>query len=316
MPTIVFPIDFPLRDRLVVVMGGGGFVGRHLAEALLKEGARLRLVGRQIERAFAVRALAKLGQVQFTRGDVADHARLPALVQGADAVVNLVGAFAGNLDALQGKGLAALAQAAQAAGVRRLVHVSAVGADAASPVAYARTKAEGEAAIQSGFPIATIIRPSVLFGEDDRFINLFASLVGFPVLPVFGPDARLAPLNVDDAAAAITAALARADTPGKTYEIGGPEVLTMMEINRCVARAACRRPWLVPLPDSLSGFIAAIPGGPISRDQWRLLQAGNVPSGTLPGLADLGIVARPLGLFLDRWLVRYRRQGRFGGLPA
>ena len=312
MPSPSPSTDHALRDRLVVVFGGGGFLGSHLAQGLLNAGARLRLVSRHIERAYAVKALGNLGQVQFTRGDITDVARLPALVHGAAAVVNLVGAFSGDLDAVQGAGAGALAAAAGAAGARSFVHVSAIGADAASPTAYGRSKAAGEAAVLAAFPQATVIRPSVLFGADDHFITMFASLCALPVLPVFAPEALLAPLWIDDAAAAIVAALDAGEARGKTYEIAGPEAITMLALNQRIAAAVGRRPLFVPLPDAVAALIAALPGTPISRDQLRLLQAGNVPSGRLPGLAELGVTAHPLGLFLDRWLVGYRKQGRFG----
>ena len=307
-----------LRDKLVVLIGGSGFLGRHVAQELLARGARLRIASRHPERAFAVKALGNLGQVQFARVDVAKPARLAAVLAGAHAVVNLVGAFAGDLDAVQGKGAGAIAAAARAAGAGAFVHVSAIGADADSPVAYARTKAEGEAAVFAAFPQATILRPSLLFGQDDAFLSMFGSLIGMlPVLPVFAPGARLQPLFVDDAAEAIANAAADPGAHGgRTYEIAGPEVLTMLELNQRIAAAEGRSRLLVPLPDALSGAIAAftgwLPGAPITRAQWKLLQPGNVASGLLPGCGDLGVAPRPLALFLDRWMVRFRQHGRFG----
>ncbi|MBA3053361.1 MAG: complex I NDUFA9 subunit family protein [Sphingomonadales bacterium] len=303
-----------LSGKLVVLFGGAGYFGAHVAQELLARGARLRIACRHPERAFKLKPLANLGQIQLVRADIVQTDRLPALVAGADAVVNLVGAFTGDLDLLHVKAPAALAAAASAAGVGAFVHVSANGADPASPVDYARTKAEGEAAVLAAFPAATILRPSILFSADDNFVNMFAGLIAtFPVLPVFGPTARLQPVFVDDAAEALTNALADpARHGGKTYELVGPEVLTMLELNQRIANAEGRSRIFVELPDAVSGVIAAIPGTPISRDQWLLLKAGNVSAG-LPGLAALGVTtARPLGLFLDRWLVRFRKHGRFG----
>ena len=228
-------------------------------------------------------------------------------------MVNLVGAFAGKLDTLHVSAPAALAAAARAAGAGAFVHVSANGTDAHSPVDYARTKAEGEAAVLAAFPAATVLRPSVIFGPDDAFINLFAGLIaGFPVLPVFSPGAKLQPVFVDDAAAAVAAAISDPERfGGKTFELVGPEVLTMLELNRMIGAAQGRNRQFIELPDAVSGLIAALPGTPISRDQLALLKAGNVGTG-LPGLKALGVTARPLGLFLDRWMVRYRKHGRFG----
>ena len=181
----------------------------------------------------------------------------------------------------------------------------------------ARSKAAGEAAVLAAFPQATVLRPSVLFGSDDNFVNMFAGLSALPVLPVFAPGAKLQPLFVDDAAEAVANALANpAAHGGKTYEIGGPEAVTMLELNARIAAAAGRKPLLVELPDAVSEGIATLtgwlPGAPISRQQWLLLKAGNVVSGQYPGMAELGAQARPMGLFLDRWLVRYRKHGRFG----
>jgi NADH dehydrogenase len=311
-----------LFGKLVVLLGGSGFFGRHLAQELLSRGARLRIVSRHPERAFALKPLAALGQIQFVRADVTRVAGLAALLAGADGVINLVGAFKGDLDALQGASAGRIAEAARGAGVSAFVHVSAIGADAESPVAYARTKAEGEAAVLAAFPQATILRPSILFAEDDAFVNLFAKLIAaLPALPVFGPQAKLQPVFVDDAAEAAALALARSETfGGKTYEIGGPEVITMLDLHRRIAKAQNRDRTFFELPDFVSGAIATAtgwaPGAPITADQWVLLKAGSVAGGKLPGLKAFGIVPRPLGLFLDRWMVRYRKHGRFGGKAA
>lgn len=306
-----------LGGKLVVLVGGGGFLGRHVAQELLARGARLRIASRHVERAFAVKPLGNLGQVQLVRADLTRADTLPGVVAGAQMVVNLAGTFGGDLNAVMGSGAGALAAAAKAAGAEAFVHISAIGADAEGETAYARAKAAGEAAVLAAFPAATILRPSILFGADDTFINRFAGLIAsLPVLPVFAPEAKLQPLFVDDCAKAIGAALSNPATHGgKTYELAGPEAVTMLELNRRITAAAGRSTSLVPLPDAVSGFIAAatgwLPGAPITSDQWKLLKAGNVASDTVPGIATLGVQPRPLGLFLDRWLVRFRKQGRF-----
>lgn len=306
-----------LRGKLVVLVGGSGFFGAKVAQELLTRGARLRLVCRTPKKAFRLKALANLGQIQFVRADVTDGAMLPALVAGADGVVNLVGAFKGDLDGLHVRAPAALAAAAKAAGVSAFVHISALGCDPASEVDYARTKAEGETAVRAAFPKATVLRPSILFGQDDNFIAMFARLVSnLPVLPVFGPEAKLQPVFVDDAASAVGNALADPGKHGgKTYDVAGPEVVTMGELNRRIAAAQGRKTLFADLPDAVSGAIAAttgwLPGAPITADQWKLLKAGNV-AGKGPGLKELGVAPRPLSLFLDRWMVPYRKHGRFG----
>ena len=307
-----------LAGKVIAVVGGSGFFGAHLAQELLARGARLRVASRHPERAFAIKPLGNLGSVRLMRCDITRPETLAGVVAGADAVVNLVGAFTGDLDAVQGAGAGMLAAAAKAAGAGAFVHVSAIGADAEGATAYARSKAAGETAVLAAFPQATVLRPSVLFGSDDNFVNMFAGLSALPVLLVFAPRAKLQPLFVDDAAEAVANALANpAGHGGKTYEIGGPEAVTMLELNARIAAAAGRKPLLVELPDAVSEGIATLtgwlPGAPISRQQWLLLKAGNVVSGQYPGMAELGAQARPMGLFLDRWLVRYRKHGRFGG---
>lgn len=307
-----------LEGRLVALVGGSGFFGTHLAQELLSRGARVRVCSRHPERAYRLKPLGTLGQTQFVAVDVLKPNTLAKALIGVDAVVNLVGAFAGDLDSLQGKGVARVAQAAAQAGASAFVHVSALGADAGSDVPYARTKAEGEAAVFGAFPSATVVRPSILFGEDDNFLNMFGSLMArLPVLPVFGPAAKLQPVFVDDAAEAVGNALADPQAHGgKTYELAGPEVITMGELNCRIAKATGRSPVLAELPDGVSGAFAALtgwlPGAPMSTDQWKLLKAGNFATGTFPGIEGLGVTPRPLGLFLDRLMTRYRKFGRFG----
>lgn len=314
-------IGAALRGKLVVLLGGTGFFGRHLAQELLAAGARLRVASRSPERAWAMKPLGNLGQLQLVRCDVTRPEQVAAVLVGADAVVNLVGAFAGDLDAVQGAGAGRVAQAARAAGASAFVQISAIGANADSEVTYARTKGEGEAAVLAAFPGASIVRPSLLFGPDDAFTNMFAGLIAMlPALPVFGPAAKLQPVFVDDAARAVAAVLADpAHHGGKTFEIAGPEVVTMLELHQRLAAAQGRERWFVELPDMVSSAFATLtgwmPGAPLSRDQWLLLSAGNVATGRLPGLKELGLAAHPLGLFLNSWMVRYRKHGRFGDKP-
>lgn len=308
-----------LRGRIVAVLGGGGFIGHHVCQTLLARGARLRVVSRYPERAHDIRALGNLGQVQLVRCDVTDGELLGKVLVGAEAVVNLVGIFAGDLDGVQGRGAGRIAALAAAAGASRFVHVSSSAANTESDVAFARTKAEGEAAVLAAFPSAVILRPALVVGEGDDFIAKLAGLIAMaPVVPVIGGEAKLQPVLVGDVAEAAANALVDADASGKTFALGGPETMAMAELMRRIARAQGRERTFLPLPDAVSGAIATLtgwlPGAPINRSQWAMLRADSAvaPVG-LPGIEALGVTARPMGLLLDRWMVRYRRHGRFGG---
>ncbi|TNE29502.1 MAG: complex I NDUFA9 subunit family protein [Alphaproteobacteria bacterium] len=307
-----------LSGKLITIFGGGGFLGHYVAQALLERGARLRIASRNPEKSFALKALANLGHIQFVRCDINDAARVALVASGSHSVINLVGSFAGDQMQLMGHAAGTVASAARQAGASVLVHLSAIGADAESDATYARANALGEELVRKEFPKATILRPSALFGSDDNFVNLFAGLIRIlPIVPIFGPESKLQPCYVDDVAEAI--ALAVCDPQGhggKTYELAGPEVITMVEMHRRIAHAQGRHRKLLPLPDAASALIAALPATPINRDQWVMLKAGNVASGKLPGFKQLGIEPRPLGLFLDRWMIPYRKHGRFGRADA
>ncbi|WPZ02927.1 complex I NDUFA9 subunit family protein [Blastomonas marina] len=308
----------PLSGKLVTLFGGSGWLGTHVAQDLLERGARLKIASRHPEKARHLKPLANLGQVALVRCDVSREDSVRAAIAGSDAVVNLAGAFGANAEAVMAWGAEYIAQAAADEGVGALVHVSAIGADPDGDTAYAVSKAEGEAAMRDLFPQATIVRPSIIFGEDGEFINMMAGLIQrLPVLPVFAPESELQLVWVDDVAAGIVAALADPGKHGgKTYELAGPERVPMIALNRRIAQAQGRNRHFIPLPDAVSGGIAAatgwMPGAPISREQWKLLEKGNVASGDYPGFDKLGISPKPLGLFLDRWMARYRKHGRFG----
>lgn len=304
----------PLENKLVVLIGGSGFLGSHVAEELLARGARLRIASRHPEKAHRLRPLANLGQIQLARCDVRNRRSIETVMQGADAAIYLVGSFSGDLDALHAEGAAHAAEAAAANGMQSFVYVSAIGADPDSASSYASTKGRGEERVRHAFPKAIVLRPSVVFGDDDKFVNLFASLIArLPVLPVFGPEAKLQPVWVDDVAEALANALADPGKHGgKTYEIAGPEPIAMLDLHRRIGAAQGRKRHLVPMPDALSAVFAKLPLSPMNADQWNMLKAGSVPSGEHPGLKELGIVPKPLGLFLGRWMSRYRKHGRFG----
>lgn len=304
----------PLSGQLVTIFGGTGYLGNYVAQSLLTRGARVRLASRAPGKAQSLKPLANLGQLQLMPCDITREEHVAAALDGASHVVNLVGAFSGDLEKLMGEAPGAMARLAAAGGIKSFVHVSAIGADAASPTAYARGKALGEERVLAGFPTATVLRPSIIFGKDDQFINLFAGMIELlPVLPVFGPEAKLQLVYADDVAEAVATALEHpAQHGGRTYELGGPEQLSMMEIHQRIATAQGRKRTFLAVPDGLSATFAALPGTPMSRDQWTLLKPGSTVAPGALGLADLGIEAKPLGLFLDKWMLRYRKHGRFG----
>jgi uncharacterized protein YbjT (DUF2867 family) len=308
------PTSSPLSGQLVTLFGGSGNIGNYVAQALLERGARLRLASRAPYKAQSLKPLANLGQLQFLPCDITRAEHIDAALEGASHVVNLVGAFVGDLEQLMGEAPGMIAKAAAECGVASLVHVSAIGADANSPTAYARGKALGESRVLAAFPKATILRPSIVFGKDDNFINLFAGMIeALPVLPVFGPEAKLQIVYADDVAEAIVTALEHPEQHGgHTYELGGPEAITMMQLHERIALAQGRRRRFIAMPDGLSAAFAALPLTPMSRDQWALLKPGSTVAPDARGLAELGIEAKPLGLFLDKWMLRYRKHGRFG----
>lgn len=305
--------QFSLQNKLVTVFGGNGFLGKYVVQALLKRGARVRVASRNPERSFSLQPMAKLGQLQAVQCDITNAKQMEAQVKGSDHIINLVGDFSGNLLNLMGAVPGAMAKLAIEADVRSFVHVSAIGSDAKSSVAYASSKAKGEDEVLKHFPTATIIKPSIIFGEDDNFINLFAGLIQLmPALPVFAPHTKLQLTFVDDVAVAIVNSLESPDKfGGKIYELGGPEALTMMQINQLIADAQKRKRIFVPIPDTISAVFASLPLTPMTRDQWALLKPGNTVSEGHPGYTQLGIKPRPLSLFLPKWMVRYRRSGRF-----
>lgn len=303
-----------LGGQLITVLGGGGFVGRYVVQRLLAQGARVRVAQREPRKAVFLKPLGGLGQTQFVAADVRDPASIARAVAGSDAVVNLVGSFA-DMDAVQAKGAGHVAAAAKAAGVGTLVHLSAIGADRDSASAYGRSKGDGEAAVRAAFPGAAILRPSIIFGLEDKFINRFAALIRMaPVIPVIAPASRFQPVYVGDVADAVVAAL-NADAAGKTFELGGPQIFTMAELMRWIAQATGRKRLFVELPDAVGGALASglgwAPGAPITKDQWLMLQSDNVAAPGSEGLSALGIAPTSLAAVAEGWLVQYRRYGRF-----
>ncbi|WP_380872306.1 3-beta-hydroxy-Delta(5)-steroid dehydrogenase [Sphingomonas sp. DBB INV C78] len=301
---------------LVTLFGGGGFLGRYVAQELLKAGARVRLAERDPKRAWFVKTLGGLGQTQFAAADITKADSVARVVAGSDAVINLVGILKGDFDSLHVAGARNIAEAARDAGVGALVQVSAIGADATAESHYARSKGEGEAAVRAAFPNATIIRPSIIFGPEDQFVNRFANMARLPVLPVIRGQAKFQPVFVADVARAIAmAALDPTTFGGRTFELGGPETISMADLNAWIAKAAGRDPAILQIPDQAARLMARIggwaPGAPITWDQWLMLQKDNVVGAGAEGFAAFGIQPSPLEAIAPGWLVQYRRHGRF-----
>lgn len=314
------PRNGPMKDALVTLIGGGGFLGRYVAQALMANGARARVAQRDPRQAWFLKPLGGLGQTQFVAADIARPEMIARAVHGSDAVVNLVGSFTGDLARIHVDGACAVAEAATKNGAA-LVHISAIGVDPESSSQYSRTKGEGEVAVRAACPNATILRPSTVFGREDHFVNRFADMIAkFPLIPVLRAGTKFQPVYVGDVAAAVVAALA---DPGKfggrTFDIVGPEVLTMLALQRWIAEAIGRTPHFVELPDIAGQAIATLgflPGAPITSDQWKMLQHDAVAAPGSDGLAQLGVTPTPLASVAPSWLVRYRRHGRFGARTA
>lgn len=311
-------------DTLVTVFGGSGFLGRHVIRALCKRDYRIRVGVRRPDLAGHLQPLGKVGQISPVQANVRYPDSVAAAARGASVIVNLVGILtesgAQSFDAVQTEGAATLARVARDTGAR-LVHVSALGADAGSASRYARSKAAGEAAVLEAMPSATIFRPSVMFGPEDHFTNRFAGLARMsPVLPLIGGETRMQPVYVGDVATAIADAVDGTTKTGATYELGGPEVMTMREILEIILRVSERDSALVPLPFGLAKFKAAFlqfaPGDfKLTPDQVEMLRHDNVVSDAAEAagltLEGLGITPDSLEAVTPSYLWRFRKTGQF-----
>lgn len=307
-----------MSDRsppLVTVLGGGGFIGRYVCEALLRGGARLRVAQRDPRRAWFLQPLGSVGQVSVTAADLARPASIERAVAGSDAVVNLVGAFDGDLDAVHVNGPRHAAAAALATGASAFVHLSAIGADPDSASRYGRTKGEGEAAVREAFAGATILRPSLVFGVEDQLTNRFAGLAALPIMPVIAPNSKFQPVFVRDVGQAVAkAALEPATYGGKTFDLAGPEVMTMRAMIERICAMAGRTPAFLDLPDVAASALSSLgflPGAPLTKDQWLMLQRDNVAAVGSKGLDAFGIAPTALEAVAPEWLGRFVKGGRF-----
>jgi uncharacterized protein YbjT (DUF2867 family) len=317
-------------NKLVTIYGGSGFVGRYIARRMAKEGWRVRVAVRRPNDALFVKPYGVVGQVEPVPCNIRDDASVRAAMKGADAVVNCVGILnrsgKNTFDSVQADGAARIARLAAEEGVATLVHLSAIGADENSPSVYQQTKAAGEKAILAAFPKAVILRPSVIFGNEDGFFNRFAAMARFgPILPVVGAATRFQPVFVDDVAQAAVLGITGQAAPG-IYELGGPDVETFSDLMRRMLHVIRRRRLIINIPF----FAASIMGGAfdllqavtlglfqngmVTRDQVRNLRADNVVTPGAKGFADLGITPTAMEAVLPEYLWRYRPSGQYAAI--
>ena len=311
-------------ETLVTVFGGSGFLGRHVVRALAQRQYRIRVAVRRPELCGHLRPMGRVGQIHAVQANLRYPDSVAAAVRDADIVVNLVGILfergRQRFDAVQAEGAEVVAQAAKTAGAR-LVHVSAIGADADSPSRYAQSKAEGERLVAAALPESTIMRPSIVFGPEDDFFNRFAALARLaPALPLpGGGHTRFQPVFAGDVGEAIAKAVDGDAKPGAIYELGGPDVRTFKELMEFILHTIGRRRLLLPVPFGMlklqAAFAQFLPKPPITPDQVELLRADNVVSAAARSdgrtLEALGIVPESIAAIVPTYLWRFRKAGQF-----
>ena len=310
-----------MATRVATVFGASGFLGRYVVGRLARENWVVRAAVRHPKRASFLKPLGDVGQVTPIHAPIQDGDLVAGAVEGADAVVNLVGILfergRQTFKDVHAEGAATVARAAQTAGVRDLVQVSAIGADIRAAADYARSKGAAEMAVRSSFPDSVVLRPSIVFGPEDDFFNRFAAMARLsPALPLIGGgETRFQPVFVGNVADAVVAALSDPGCRGKVYELGGPEVYSFEALMQLLLKQIRRRRLLLPLPFALASlqaaFLELLPVPPLTRDQVRLLRSDNVVSEGALTLADLGVEATHPDLILPAYLQRYCPGGRF-----
>jgi uncharacterized protein YbjT (DUF2867 family) len=310
---------------LVTVFGGSGFVGSQIVRALARMGSRVRVAVRQPGRGYRLRMLGDVGQIEVVQANIRDDASVARALKGAEGCINAVAVLYESgrqtFDALHVEGARRVAAAAEGLGVSRFVQVSAIGADPDSPSAYARTKAAGEARVREAFPGAVIVRPSVVFGPEDRFFNRFAEMASLaPALPLIGGGhTRLQPVFVADVGEAIARAVWSEEAAGRTFELGGPEAFAFRRLMEIMLDVIQRKRLLVSVPWAVAGLMGragdlmAPTGLPpaITSDQVALLRSDNVVAEGAAGLEALGVSASALEPIIPTYLYRYRRGGQY-----
>ena len=321
------PSDSHASDlKIVTVFGGAGFLGRHVVRRLAKRGWRVIIATRRPANAMFLKPLGVVGQIVPMNVDIHDDGSVAAAVRTADHVINLVGILyetrRDSFERVHGEAAGRIARLAKAAGATRLVQVSAIGADKAAAAAYARTKAMGEDAVLAAFPEATVLRPSIVFGPEDNFFNLFAGMAMMsPFLPLIGGGrTRFQPVYVGDVADAAMAALDRPDVLGRTYELGGPQIHSFRALLEMMLTEIHRKRYLMTVPWALAkaqgAVLGALPRPLLTRDQVTLLRSDNVVGETAATLADLGIPPTAIEAILPSYMVRFRPGGRFASRLA
>ena len=322
-----------VSGRLVTVFGGSGFIGRHVVRALARDGWRIRVACRRPDLAGHLQPLGKVGQIMPVQANVRYPDSLAMALRGADAAVNLVGILAPTgrqtFEGVQAFGAGAVARAVRDAGIDSFVHMSALGADAASPSAYGRSKADGEAQVRLACPAATILRPSIVFGPEDDFFNRFAAMARIlPILPLIGADTLFQPVFVGDVADAVSKAVAGDVMPATTYELGGPDRLSFRALVQFVCKSTGRKRLLVALPfgpgrlmAQATEIVSAVSLGlfpsmlTTTRDQVEMLRADNVVSPAAEAehrtFEGLGLQPEAFAAIVPSYLYRFRKTGQF-----
>lgn len=320
-----------MAANAITIFGGAGFIGRYVVQRLARRGWVIRVVQRYADDALFLKPMGAVGQITPVAANIRSDAAVAAAVAGADVVVNLVGILVERrgqrFDDIHAEGAGRVARAARAAGARGFVQMSAIGADAGSGAAYARSKAAGEAAVHAAFPGAAILRSSIVIGAEDDFFNRFARMARLaPVLPLIGGGAtRFQPVYVGDVADALVRLIEDPATSGKTYELGGPRVYSFKELMELLLREIGRRRWLLPLPAGVAQLQAlafevldrltlqSLLPPPLTRDQVRMLGHDNVVASGALGFAELGIAPTAIESVIPAYLARYRPGGRGAG---
>ncbi len=332
-----------MSKGLVTVFGGSGFIGRYAARALVKQGYRVRIAVRRPHLAGDVRLAGAPGWVDIVQANIRNKKSVEAALDGADAVVNLVGILyekgAQNFEAAQREGAVNVAEACAKAGISRLVHMSAIGADPGATADYARTKGEAEIAVREVVPGAVILRPSIVFGPEDAFFNRFASLASHPLSTVFpflpaigGGKTRVQPVYAGDVADAIAAAVTRDEAAGKTYELGGPATYSFKDIYAYISKTIDRTRFALPLPFFIAKpmgltmgalwrympplSLGLFGGPPITGNQVDMLKDDNIVADGALTLADLGVTEREsVEAIVPTYLWRFRPYGQYHQKP-